>query len=150
MPRLKLTAAEFEALATQGVPYVGQLGLKVERFAAGEVEMRLPWQEMLVRPGGTICGPAMMGLADVTLYGVVLSLIGRVELAVTTDLAFHFLSRPRPGDLLARGRILRLGRTLAVGEVTLLPTDDPGRAVAHAVGTYAIPPIRPIAGPTPD
>lgn len=140
MPRLKLTAAEFEELATQGVPYVGLLGLKVERFDAGEVAMRLPWQDLLVRPGGTICGPAMMGLADVTLYGVVLSLVGRVELAVTTDLTFHFLSKPRPGDLLATGRILRLGRTLAVGEVTVVPAADPQRPVAHGVGSYAIPP----------
>lgn len=139
MPRPKLTAAEFEELASQGVPYVGLLGLKVERFAAGEVEMRLPWQDMLVRPGGTMSGPAMMGLADVTLYGVVLSLIGRVELAVTTDISFHFLSKPRPGDLLARGRILRLGRTLAVGEVVVVPADDRERPVAHGVGSYAIP-----------
>ena len=143
MPRLKLTAAEFEELATQGVPYVGLLGLKVERFAAGEVEMRLPWQDMLVRPGGTMCGPAMMGLADVTLYGVVLSLIGRVELAVTTDISFHFLSKPRPGDLLAKGRILRLGRTLAVGEVVVVPAEDQHRPVAHGVGSYAIPPAAP-------
>jgi acyl-coenzyme A thioesterase PaaI-like protein len=84
-------------------------------------------------------GPAMMGLADVTLYGVVLSLIGRVELAVTTDISFHFLSKPRPGDLLARGRILRLGRTLAVGEVVVVPADDRERPVAHGVGSYAIP-----------
>ncbi len=138
MPRAKLTAEEFDALAAAGVPYVGQLGLKVERFAAGEVDMRLPWQDLLLRPGGTICGPAIMGLADVTLYGVVLSLIGRVELTVTTDLTFHFLSKPPPADLIARGRILRLGRTLAVGEVTVL-SDGNHRPVAHCVGTYAIP-----------
>jgi uncharacterized protein (TIGR00369 family) len=147
MPHPKITAAEFQELATQGVPYVGQLDLRIERFAAGQVEMRLPWQEMLVRPGGTICGPAIMGLADVNLYGVVLSLIGRIELAVTTDLSFHFLSRPQPGDLLAKGRILRLGRRLAVGEVTVVPANDYDRPVAHGVGTYAIPQdARPLAG----
>lgn len=138
MQRAKLTAEEFQKLATQGVPYVGQLGLKVERFAAGEVEMRLPWQELLLRPGGTVCGPAMMGLADVTLYGVVLSLIGPVELAVTTDLTFHFLSKPRPADLIAHGRILRLGRTLAIGEATIF-SEGAEKPVAHCVGTYAIP-----------
>lgn len=138
MPRCKLTAAEFQELATQGVPYVGQLGLVIERFAAGEVAIRLPWQQLLVRPGGTICGPAIMGLADVTLYGVVLSLVGRLELALTTDLAFHFLSRPRPADLLAQGRILRLGRRLAVGEVTVTG-EGSDRPVAHCVGTYALP-----------
>ena len=92
----------------------------------------------LLRPGGTVCGPAMMGLADVTLYGVVLSLIGAVELTVTTDLSFHFLTKPRPADLLARGRILRLGRSLAVGEVTVF-SEGADRPVAHCVGTYAIP-----------
>jgi uncharacterized protein (TIGR00369 family) len=135
----RLTAEEFEALATQGVPYVGQLRCRIERFEPGAVDVRLPYDEQLLRPGGTVCGPAMMGLADITLYGVVLSLIGRVELAVTTDLNIHFLAKPRPGDLIGHGRILRLGRVLAVGEVTIASAagDEP---VAHATGTYAIPP----------
>ncbi len=129
---------EFEALAAEGVPYVGQLGCRVERFEPGCVDVRLPANGLLLRPGGTICGPALMALADITLYGVVLSLIGRVELAVTTDLNIHFLAKPRPGDLVARGRILRLGRVLAVGEVTIVGAAS-DRPVAHATGTYAIP-----------
>jgi uncharacterized protein (TIGR00369 family) len=137
MPRL--TAEEFEALATQGVPYVGQLGCRVERFEPGAVDVRLPYDERLLRPGGTVCGPAMMALADIALYGVVLSLIGHVELAVTTDLNIHFLAKPRPGDLIGRGRILRLGRVLAVGEVTIAVIGGEGGPVAHATGTYAIP-----------
>lgn len=139
-----LTAEAFEELAAQGVPYVGQLGVRVVRFEPGRVDVRLPYQASLLRPGGTVCGPAMMALADITLYGVVLSLIGRVELAVTTDLNVHFLAKPRPGDLIGHGRILRLGKVLAVGEVTVtsLASDEP---VAHAVGTYAIPPRRPAA-----
>ena len=134
----RLTTEEFEALATQGVPYVGQLGCRVERFEPGAVDVRLPWDERLLRPGGTVCGPAMMGLADITLSGVVLSRIGRVELAVTTDLNIHFLAKPRPRDLICRGRILRLRRVLAVGEVTVVGAGGEG-PVAHATGTYAIP-----------
>lgn len=140
MRKPELTAAEFEALAAQGVPYVGQLGCRVERFERGRVDVRLPYNELLLRPGGTICGPAMFGLADITLYGVVLSLIGRVELAVTTDLNIHFLAKPRPGDLIGHGRILRLGRVLAVGEV-LIASVGREEPVAHAVGTYAIPSV---------
>ena len=141
MPRAKLTLDEFQALASHGVPYVGLLGCRTEVFEAGRVVVRLPWQPMLLRPGGSLCGPAMMALADITLYGVVLSLIGRVELAVTTDLNVHFLAKARPGDLLGRGRILRMGRVLAVGEVTIAGVQG-GAPVAHAVGTYAIPPAR--------
>ncbi|MFZ1427460.1 MAG: PaaI family thioesterase [Geminicoccaceae bacterium] len=135
---MTLTAADFMALATAGVPYVGQLGCRVERFDPGAVDVLLPFSDFLLRPGGTICGPAQMALADITLYGVVLSLIGRIELAVTTDLNMRFLAKARPGDLLARGRILRLGRVLAVGEVTIVAMDG-GEPVAHATGTYALP-----------
>ena len=121
------------------MPYVGQLGCRIERFEAGDVAVRLPYQDLLLRPGGTICGPALMALADITLYGLVLSLLGRVELAVTTDLTFHFLARPLPRDVIAEGRILKLGRRLAVGEVTMR-SDGGEPPICHASGTYAIPP----------
>jgi acyl-coenzyme A thioesterase PaaI-like protein len=91
----RITAEEFQELAWQGVPFVAQLGWRLERFAAGDVAVRLPYSDLLLRPGGTICGPALMALADITLYGLVLSMIGRVELAVTTNLNVHFLSRRR-------------------------------------------------------
>jgi acyl-coenzyme A thioesterase PaaI-like protein len=80
-----------------------------------------------------------MGLAAVTLSAVVMSLIGRAELAVTTDLSFHFLSKPMPEPLIAEGRILKLGRRLAVGEVMIYSEGDQ-QPICQAVGTYAIPP----------
>jgi uncharacterized protein (TIGR00369 family) len=135
----RITAEEFQELAWQGVPFVRQLGWRLERCAAGDVAVRLPYSELLLRPGGTICGPALMALADVTLYGVVLSLIGRGEGAVTTNLSVHFLSRPAPADVLAEGRILRIGRRLAVGEIIMRTLGDP-QPVCHVTGTYAIPP----------
>ena len=137
-----LDRATFERLATGGVPLMAEFGCEVVRFEPGRCNVRLPYRDLFVRPGGTVCGPALMALADITLYGVVLSLIGRVELAVTTDLTIHFLQKPRPGALIAQGRILRQGRTLAVAEVTIRPVGagDEAQPVAHAVGTYAIPP----------
>ena len=135
----RLYAEEFLEIARDGVPYVGQLGLAVEMWEAGHVRIRLPYTDLIRRPGGTICGPALMGLADVTLYGVVMSLLGRVELAVTTDLAFHFLSKPEPVDVLAEGRIIKLGRRLAVGEVSMT-SDGRTQPMCHAIGSYAIPP----------
>jgi uncharacterized protein (TIGR00369 family) len=135
----RITAEEFRTLAWQGVPYVGQLGCVIERFAAGNVVIRLPYGDLLRRPGGTICGPALMALADITLYGVVLSMIGRVEPAVTTSMSVHFLSRPAPVDVLAEGRVLKLGRRLAVGEV-VMRSEGEADPVCHVTGTYAIPP----------
>jgi uncharacterized protein (TIGR00369 family) len=135
----QIYADEFLEIARDGVPLVGQLGLSIETFEAGKVRIRLPYSDLIRRPGGTISGPALMGLADVTLYGVVMSLIGRAELAVTTDLSFHFLSKPMPEPLIAEGRILKLGRRLAVGEVMIYSEGDQ-QPICQAVGTYAIPP----------
>jgi uncharacterized protein (TIGR00369 family) len=135
----RITAEEFQQLARQGVPFVAQLGWRLERFRAGDIAVRLPYSDLLLRPGGTICGPALMALADITLYGLVLSMIGRVELAVTTNLNVHFLSRPAPEDVIAEGRILKLGRRLAVGDVIMRSAGDP-RPICHATGAYAIPP----------
>ncbi|MFO7705221.1 MAG: PaaI family thioesterase [Halopseudomonas sp.] len=95
-----------------------------------------------LRPGGTVSGPVMMTTADVALYAAILGEIGLVALAVTTNLNINFLRKPVSGrDIIGVCTLLKLGKTLAIGEVALYSegSDDP---VAHAVGTYAIPPQR--------
>lgn len=92
-----------------------------------------------LRPGGTVSGPVMMAAADVALYVAILGEIGIVPLAVTTSLNFNFMRKPA-GDrpILAVCRLLKVGRMLAVGEVTI-HSEGSDEVVAHAVGTYAIP-----------
>ena len=95
-----------------------------------------------LRPGGTVSGPVLMTVADVALYVAVLGEIGIVPLAVTTNLTINFLRKPSPDDdIIGVCKIIKLGRSLAVGEVSLYSegNEDP---VAHAVGTYSIPPKR--------
>ena len=92
-----------------------------------------------LRPGGTISGPTTMALADVALYIAILAEIGIVPLAVTTSLSFNFLRKPKADrDLVGVCKLIKLGRTLAVGEVSIFSEGD-SEPVAHAVGTYAIP-----------
>jgi len=92
-----------------------------------------------IRPGGTISGPTMMALVDTAMYAVILGHIGIVALAVTTNLNINFLRKPEPGVLKAKASLLKLGKQLAVGEVTITCNDDP-RPVAHATCTYSLPP----------
>ncbi len=93
-----------------------------------------------LRPGGTVSGPVLMGVADVALYVAILGQIGIVPLAVTTDLTIHFLRKPSAERrIIGVCRLIKVGRTLAIGEVSLYSEglDEP---VAHVVGTYSIPP----------
>ncbi len=92
-----------------------------------------------LRPGGTVSGPVLMSLADVALYVAILGEIGLVPLAVTTSLTINFLRKPSSeNDIIGVCRLLKMGRSLAVGEVTLY-SEDNTEPVAHVVGTYSLP-----------
>lgn len=121
----------------------------VEAVGPMSARLRLRQQDKHLRPGGTISGPSMFGLADVAIYVAILGEIGvgdYLEQAwktpgartVTTNININFLRRPVAKDLIADAKLMRVGRRLAVGEAWLhsAGSDD---AVAHAVGTYAIP-----------
>jgi len=92
-----------------------------------------------LRPGGTVSGPVLMTVADVALYVALLGEIGIVPLAVTTSLSVNFLRKPASDrDIIGICTLMKIGRSLAVGEVSLYSEGD-AEPVAHAVGTYAIP-----------
>lgn len=90
------------------------------------------------RPGGTLSGATMMSLGDFAMYVAVLSAIGWVPLAVTTNLNINFLKKPAARDLVAEARLIKLGKRLAVGEVSIR-SDGEGDLVAHVTSTYSIP-----------
>ncbi|MDZ4277094.1 PaaI family thioesterase [Cypionkella sp.] len=114
----------------------------VERADEAGVCLRLRVQDKHLRPGGTVSGPAMFGLADVAMYLAILSRIGPVALAVTTNCSLDFMRKPGAGvDMLAEARVLKLGRSLAVGDVMLF-SEGMAEPVARAGLTYAIPPAR--------
>lgn len=92
-----------------------------------------------LRPGGTVSGPVMFAVADFALYVAIFGEIGIVPLAVTTNLNINFLRKPAADkDVIGVCQLLKLGRTLAMGEVTLYSEGD-DNPIAHATGTYAIP-----------
>src|SRR5690606_12239823 len=109
-----LTAEQVQDLIRGGVPMAEDIDLRIERLTAECAVARVPFQPRLVRPGGTLSGPTLMALADAAMYAVVLGALGRVEMAVTSNLNINFLARPAPVDLLAEARILRLSKRQAV------------------------------------
>ena len=105
-----------------------------------EFVVRLRVDESHLRPGGTVSGPSMFLLVDVAVYLAILARVGPVMLAVTTSASIDFLRKPAAGrDLLARVRLLKLGRVLAVGDV-LIFSEGEGQPVARASATYSLPP----------
>jgi len=104
------------------------------------VTMALSASDKHLRPGGTVSGPSMFGLADVSAYFCILSVLGPVALAVTTNCSIDFMRKPAPGRLLCRMELLKLGRALAVTDGRIYSEAEPHKAVARASLTYSIPP----------
>ena len=129
---------QMQAFLQEHFPQGAQYGELLD-LGEGTSKMRLPVDDQHLRPGGTVSGPAMMGLADVAIYAALLSKIGPVPLAVTTNLNINFLRKPvADADIIAEAKMLKVGKRLGAGEVSILSDGDED-PVAHATMTYSIP-----------
>ena len=134
-----MSAADLQEFLAREFPDIEGLGIVVERVDERTITLRLPAASAMIRPAGTISGPTMFSLADVTVWLLILAQIGPVALAVTTSVGMNFLRKPPPGDLVAEGELLKLGQRLAIGHVRL-HAQGSRDLVADASITYSIPP----------
>lgn len=135
---LVMNAQEVEAYIDEVFPQVKDYQFRIENLEIGKISVSMKTSDAHLRPGGTISGPTMFTLADCASYLIVLAHIGKVALAVTTNLNINFISKPE-GDLIADATLLKLGKRLAVCEISIKTKND-GRLVSHATATYSIPP----------
>jgi uncharacterized protein (TIGR00369 family) len=133
-----MTAEELEQFLYSHFPDSAHRAIAVERVDDKFARVRLRYDQRHLRPGGTISGPSLMMLSDTAMYMALLGMIGPVALAVTTNLNINFLRKPEQADVIAECKLLKLGKRLAVGEVTMFSEGDP-EPVAHATVTYSIP-----------
>lgn len=137
---LAMDAGALNAFLEREFPQVAG-SYRVEDATTDSVTARLAVGTDHLRPGGTVSGPAMFGLADLAVYCMVLARIGPVALTVTTNASIDFMRKPAAGrDLIAECRLLKLGRTLAVADVLIRSQGQEG-AVARCSMTYSIPPV---------
>jgi uncharacterized protein (TIGR00369 family) len=134
----KMSAEELEAFLYSHFPDTEEPSVRVEKVDERFAQVRLLYHDRHLRPGGTISGPSLMTLADTAMYVAVLAMIGPVALAVTTNLNINFLRKPAQADVIAQAKLLKLGKRLAVGEVSMY-SDGDTEPVAHATVTYSIP-----------
>lgn len=134
---MKMTIPDLQIFLNDVFPQVCD-DFVIEDLSKNEITVRLKVSEKHLRPGGTVSGPSMFGLADVCFYLVILSNVGPKALTVTTSCSIDFMRKPAPKDLIAKARLLKLGKSLAVGDV-LLFSEGMELPVAHANVTYSIP-----------
>lgn len=136
MPGLSRDEAE-RLLGELFAPWVRDLDLTVEQVGEGAATLRMPFHPRLTRIGGTVCGQALMALADTTMVFVIAGAFGEFRPMTTVNQSTQFMRAISNADVVAEGRILRLGRTMAFGEVRLRAEGDEAPAV-HVSSAYAI------------
>jgi uncharacterized protein (TIGR00369 family) len=134
----KMTADEIKDFMRKAFSQV-RLPVEIEELRDGFLRIRVGVTDRYLRPGGTVSGPTLMAIADTAMYHLVLGMIGPVPLALTANLNINFLRAPKLADVIAEVEMLKLGKRLAVGQVTIY-SDGNNDPVAHATVTYSIPP----------
>ncbi|WP_068316163.1 PaaI family thioesterase [Polycladidibacter hongkongensis] len=140
--QLKLDAGQLERYLQEVFPQIyGRNPIyRIEAVGAGYAQVSLTAGQEQLRPGGTVSGPALMALADLAAYAVILAHVGRQALAVTTSLNINFMRKAEAGLIDGNCRLLKLGRQLAVVDCMLIERSS-GQLIAQASATYALPPV---------
>ena len=126
-----------QALSDLFAPWVQAMGLTVERFDADSVTLRLPQNDQLSRVGGMLCGQAMMAAADTAMVLALINHFGAFRPCSTVQLSSSFMKPLSGQDALVTARVLRVGKSLAFGEMDLAGAED-GKSVFRASTTYAL------------
>lgn len=132
-----LTAEAVQAVIHGCLPQPAEGGLAVEAVDRGSARVRMLFKPWMIRPGNVISGPALFTVADTAMFALLVAHLGADISAVTSDLTVHFLSPAKPGDVTAEASLLKLGRRLAVIEVSMFTAGDP-TLVARLTGSYVI------------
>jgi uncharacterized protein (TIGR00369 family) len=115
------------------------LGPTLDRLGPGFARLLLDIRPEFLRHGDTVAGPILMGLADVAIYGAIITVSERGVDAVTSDMTLHFLRRPATRQLIAEARVVKTGKTLNICDCKIFTAEAPDKPVCHIAGSYAVP-----------
>ena len=135
---MKLTAEEVQQIIRTGVPAAEDKDLRILEIGQNSAIAMYPFNSQMIRPGGTLSGPTIMGLADAAMYAAILGRYGAEEMAVTSQMTINFLRKPAARDLRAESVILKAGKRSVFLEVRLF-SEGETELVALVTGSYALP-----------
>ncbi len=131
------SVAELTRIIRAGVPIMGEWQVEVLAAGDGAATVRLPFKPVLLRPGNTVSGPAIMGLADVAMWAALLSLTGGKDESVTSTMTVNFLRPVGPHAVIAEARLVKRGKRMMFGEM-LLRAEASEEIAAHITATYVV------------
>jgi uncharacterized protein (TIGR00369 family) len=139
MDRPAVTLEQINDFFISHVPFCTEMNIRCDHLDNDIAVARFTYDDRWTRPGSMVAGPVLMALADVAVYGAIFTRTGITPLAVTNELKMNFL-RPAIGrDVLARARLLKVGRRIAYAAADVFEEHDEARLIAHATASYVLP-----------
>jgi uncharacterized protein (TIGR00369 family) len=136
MPIFDKPAAE-ALLTSVFARWVQDLDLSIESIEGDSAVLRMRFSEKLCRDNGVICGQALMSLADTAMVFAICLAAGEYFPMTTVDQTIHFMRPAMRTDVLAEARVVRMGKTMAYGSISIR-TDSDERPVAMVQTAYAL------------
>ena len=132
-----LDLAELTRIVRWGVPLADQWGIEVIHAEEGVAHLRLPASPLLLRPGNTVSGPAIMGLVDVAMWAALLTTTQGRDNSVTSSMNVNFLRPAGPGPIVAEARIVKGGKRMLYGEI-VVRAEDRDEIAAHCTTHWVV------------
>ena len=142
--RLNPRYAESVALLVNRSPYFSLLSMEIKELQWGTCLMEVELEEKHLQPFGNVHGGAIASVVDAAAFWAVFPQVERGKGLTTVEMKLNYLAPVQKGKLEARGRCIKLGRTLALGETSV--TNGEGTLVAHGTATMMIIPDLRIPG----
>jgi uncharacterized protein (TIGR00369 family) len=141
MPSFAAQDPEFDAnvrRSFEGLTLMRTVGARLQRVAPGEVEIDLPFREDLTQHHGYMAAAVLTAIVDVACGYAAMTLMPSGASVLTVEYKVNFLSPAQGERMLARGRVIRPGRTVTVcgGDVLAVRAGEE-RLVATMLATMA-------------
>ena len=121
----------------ENLPLTRIWGVELLAAEAGQAKLRLPANADLLRPGNTISGPVLMGLADMAFWAALLSTNAGRDNSVTSSMNVNFLAPAGPGPLVAEARVVKAGKRMIYGDI-LIFAEGEEKPAAHMTTHWVV------------
>ena len=146
MSEVKLNPKYTEAVAmiVNRSPYFSLLSMEIKDLQWGTSLLEIQLAEKHLQPFGFVHGGAMASIMDAATFWAVFPQIEKGLGLTTVEIKVNFLAPAQKGKLIAKGRCIRLGKTLALGDAEIRNSE--GGLVAHGTATMMVVPDLKIPG----
>lgn len=117
-------------------PFFELMSMRLESFAEGVSHLAINLQEKHLQPYGLVHGGVCASIMDAAAFWAVYADVAEGAGLTTIDIKVNYLAPVSAGQLVGRGRSIKTGRSICLGQASIV--DGTGRLLAHGTATMMV------------